>query len=556
MPGPVLLRQTWALTVKTLLIACVRHTPSTLLRALILPVIYTIFLANARHIFVPPSDYGIGASVPVKSLDVAMAEASGGRNTLVFVNGGFEGGDIERVINRSMAVVEGKGKIVRVLGNETELTKTCRNSLRLVSVCFAAAVFHSSPTEGPDGIWNYTLRTDAALESRFDYRKSTNDVEIYVIPLQNTIDSAIASINTTIDHSSLPNKVFEYPYTSRTQQEREDHIRSVYMSGIADYVAVAFFVSVVGVIYQLVGFMATERESGMAQLIDAMATTIHPWQPQFARLISHHLAFDITYLPSWIIIAIVLKAGLFTKTSVGILIVFQVLAGLSLASFSVFGASFFKKAQLSGIVTTIIAILLGIAAQVVSKGGAGSGTVTVLSLLFPPMTYVFFFINLARWQYQNLPINMTHHPPNSTWGTPGAVLWAFLIVHIFAFLLLGALAEKYLHGTASKARSVVSGDDDSNTPTVQLTGFSKHYRPNWFFRYITPLFGKRKETIVAVDGLTLGMVKGHITVLLGANGSGKTTTLEGIAGLLKVTNGTIRVNGTGGLGICPQKVFT
>ncbi|KAI9763090.1 MAG: hypothetical protein M1840_000937 [Geoglossum simile] len=553
MPAPVLLRQTTALTVKTLLIALARRLPSTLLRALILPIIYVIFLANARHIFVPPSRFGIADSTPVKSLDVAMGEASGGRNTLVLVNGGFEGGDIERVINRSMAVVEGKGKIVKVLGNETELVDTCRNSLRLVSVCFAAAVFHSSPTEGSGGIWNYTLRTDAALGTRFDYRKSTNDVEVYVIPLQNTIDSAIASINTTIDHSSLPSKVFEYPYTSRTQQEREDHIRSVFMNGVADYVAVAFFVGVVGVIYQLVGFVATERESGMAQLIDAMATTIHPWQPQFARLTSHHLAFDIIYLPGWVIMAVILEIGLFTKTSMGILIVFHLLAGMSLTSFSIFGAAFFKKAQLSGIITTIIAILLGIAAQIVSKGGAGSGTVTVLSLLFPPMTYVFFFISLARWQHQGLPIDMVRRPPNSTWGTPGLVLWAFLIAHVFAFPLLGALVEKYLHGTTSKARSVVSGADDSNTPTVQLVGFSKHYVPTWFFRYIAPLFGKRKETIVAVDGLTLGMVKGHITVLLGANGSGKTTTLEGIAGLLKVTRGTIRVNGTGGLGICPQK---
>ncbi|KAI9772575.1 MAG: hypothetical protein M1839_002457 [Geoglossum umbratile] len=553
MPARVLLRQTWALTVKTLLIAFVRRVPSTLLRALILPVMYMIFLANARHIFVPPSRFGIAASTPVKSLDVAMAAASGGRNTLAFVNGGFEGGDIERVINRSMAVVEGKGKIVKVLKNETELVDTCRNSLRLVSVCFGAVVFHSSPTEGPGGIWNYTLRTDAALGSRFDYRKSTNDVEIYVIPLQNTVDTIIASINTTIDHSSLPSKVFEYPYTSRTQQEREDRIRSVFMNGITDYVAVAFFVGVVGVIYQLVGFVATERESGMAQLIDAMATTTHPWRPQFARFTSHHLAFDIIYLPGWVIMAAILQIGLFTKTSMGILIVFHLLAGLSLTSFSVFGAAFFKKAQLSGIITTIVAILLGIGAQVVSKGGGGTGTVTVLSLLFPPMTYVFFFINLARWQHENIPIEMAHHPPNSTWGTTGAVLWIFLIVHTFAFPLLGAFVEKLLYGTSSKARSVVSGADDSSTPTVQLTGFSKHYRPAWFFRYISPVFGKRKKTVVAVDGLTLSMIEGHITVLLGANGSGKTTTLEGIAGLLKVTSGTIRVNGTGGLGICPQK---
>ncbi|KAH0545393.1 hypothetical protein FGG08_000534 [Glutinoglossum americanum] len=549
----VLPRQTWALTLKTLLIALIRHLPSTFLRAFILPIAYMVFLANARRFLVPPAYYGIGTSAPIKDLSVAMDAASGGRNTVAFVNGGYEGGDIEKVINQSVALVEGKGKIVKVLRNETELVDVCRNSLRLVSSCFAAAVFHSSPTEGPGGIWNYTLRTDAALGSRVDVRKSTNDVEVYIIPLQNTIDTIIASLNTTIDRSSLPSKVYEYPYTSRTNQEREDNIRTIFMNGIIDYTAVAFFVGVVGVIYQLVGFMATERETGMAQLIDAMATNIHTWQPQLARLVSHHLAFDIIYLPGWVIMSLVLTNGLFTKTSPGVLIVFHILAGLSLTSFSIFGAAFFKKAQLSGISTTIIAILLAIVAQVVSHGGAHTGTITVLGLLFPPMTYVFFFIYIARWQKQNIPTDLVHRPPSGVWGTIGIVLWVFLIVQIFAYLLLGALVERHLHGTSSKARTVVSNTADDDTPTVQMTEFSKHYKPGWFFRYVAPLFGRRKDTVIAVDGLTLAMDKGHITVLLGANGSGKTTTLECIAGLLRLTNGSIRVDGTGGLGICPQK---
>jgi ATP-binding cassette subfamily A (ABC1) protein 3 len=549
----VLPRQTWTLTVKTLLIAFIRHPSSTILRALILPIIFMIFLANARRFFVPPAYFGIGEASPVKDLAVAMDAASGGRNTLVFVNGGFEGGDIEKVINQSMGLVEGKGKVVKMLRNETELVDICRNTLRLVSTCFAAAVFHSSPTEGPGGIWNYTIRTDAALGSRLDVRKSTNDIELYIIPLQNTIDTIIASLNTTIDHSSLPSRVYEYPYTSRTNQEREDRIRSIFMNGIIDYTAVAFFVGVVGVIYQLVGFVATERETGMAQLIDAMATNIRPWQPQVARLVSHHFAFDIIYLPGWVIMALVLANGLFTKTSTWLLILFHILAGLSLTSFSIFGAAFFRKSQLSGIATTIIAIVLAIGAQIVSKGGAHTGTVTVLGLLFPPMTYVFFFINMARWQKGNNPTELVHRPPDGTWGTVGIVLWIFLIIQTFMYPFLGALVERWLYGTSSKARSVVS-DTDADTPTVQLTDFSKHYPPNWFFRYVAPLFGKHKETVVAVNGLTLGMIKGHITVLLGANGSGKTTTLECIAGLLRVNSGSIRVNGTGGLGICPQKV--
>ena len=42
-------------------------------------------------------------------------------------------------------------------------------------------------------------------------------------------------------------------------------------------------------------------------------------------------------------------------------------------------------------------------------------------------------------------------------------------------------------------------------------------------------------------------------VLLGSNGSGKSTTLDAIAGLNTVTSGDITVDGYGGLGICPQR---
>lgn len=40
---------------------------------------------------------------------------------------------------------------------------------------------------------------------------------------------------------------------------------------------------------------------------------------------------------------------------------------------------------------------------------------------------------------------------------------------------------------------------------------------------------------------------------LGANGSGKSTTLDAIVGMNILTSGTITVDGTGGVGICPQK---
>lgn len=95
--------------------------------------------------------------------------------------------------------------------------------------------------------------------------------------------------------------------------------------------------------------------------------------------------------------------------------------------------------------------------------------------------------------------------------------------------------------------------DEGSEAAVELSGLTKIYKPSWWALNIATRFGKRKDTVTAVNGLDLKVPRGQITVLLGSNGSGKTTTLETIAGLNAVTSGTVSVDGHGGLGICPQR---
>lgn len=146
-------RQIWTLTIKNLLVALVRHWFSTPVRAFLLPVVFIGFLSYARFLFIPPSVYGIGEPSPVRSLSNALDLVSGGRDKLVFVNGGFTGGHIEQVINSVAAPLRDSGKQIVTLNQEEELLSLCRNSLRGTSTCIAAAVFFSSPSEGPGGRW-------------------------------------------------------------------------------------------------------------------------------------------------------------------------------------------------------------------------------------------------------------------------------------------------------------------------------------------------------------------------------------------------------------------
>ncbi|KAH8592220.1 hypothetical protein B0O99DRAFT_247938 [Bisporella sp. PMI_857] len=552
-----LLSQSWTLTRKNILIALNRHAISTTVRAFFLPVAFMVFLSYARNLFVPPSVYGIGDPTPIRTLQQGLDAASGGRNKLVFVNNGLVGGDVERVID----IVAGSttGKTISRLSNEGELLDVCRSSLRGATTCYGAIVFHSSPNEGVGGIWNYTLRADGALGTKIVIDKENNDAQIYLLPLQRAVDYAIASLNAT--GPILPDTILEYPFTDENPEERRTRIRVNYQGAIINVLGVAFLIGMVGVTYHLTGFIASERELGMSQLIEAMMPNLRRWQPQLARILSYHVAFDLIYLPGWIIMSIVLGAGVFAKTSMAIVIIFHILSGLSLASFSILGASFFKKAQLSGITLALVTLLLGVLAQVINK--TNSGTIAILSLLFAPCNYVFFIVFMSRYERQNAPTDLVRAAPGNPWDFPGIGLWIFLIIQIFVYPILGALVERYLYGTASKGRSVVgqslrqsSDGRDANTSefnTVQLKEFTKHYRPNWFRRQFAGLTKTPKATVVAVNGLTLNAHKGQIFVLLGANGSGKSTTLDAIAGLNRVTSGTITVDGTGGLGIAPQK---
>ena len=192
----------------------------------------------------------------------------------------------------------------------------------------------------------------------------------------------------------------------------------------------------------------------------------------------------------------------------------HILIGLSLASFSLFGAAFFKKAQLSGISVTIIALLLAVLAQVLAT--AHTGAVAILGLLFPPMSYTYFVILMARFETQDVGTSLLRAAPDNPWTLPGIILWVFLIIQIFAYPILAAIVERALWGTASSGRRLLY---DESASAVELTNFTKVYKPNWFAQTFGFLIRrKRKETVTAVNDLNLTVLPGQIMVLLGANG--------------------------------------
>lgn len=207
----LLLRQIAALVRKDLLLMFnPKSALSTIVRAFWVPIIFSLYMSVIIKVYWPKENYGVGNPHQLLSLSDAMQVAKGGRDTLVFVNRFSAGGDIDHVINLVAQPIRASGKSVIVLNKTTDLLPTCPSSLQGTTKCFGAIVFNSSPKEGPGGIWNYTIRADASFGVNIDVAKTTNDPEVYHLPLQRAVDAAIATANITGDAIALPTLTNEY----------------------------------------------------------------------------------------------------------------------------------------------------------------------------------------------------------------------------------------------------------------------------------------------------------------------------------------------------------
>ncbi|HJX42642.1 MAG TPA: ABC transporter ATP-binding protein [Geodermatophilus sp.] len=64
----------------------------------------------------------------------------------------------------------------------------------------------------------------------------------------------------------------------------------------------------------------------------------------------------------------------------------------------------------------------------------------------------------------------------------------------------------------------------------------------------------RYATAEAVRGVTLSATPGRVTLVLGANGAGKTSTLRAAAGLVKAHAGTVLLDGRDVTGLAPHRI--
>ncbi|SJX63695.1 related to ATP-binding cassette, sub-family A [Sporisorium reilianum f. sp. reilianum] len=522
-----------------------------LLRCLIIPIAYYVFLGEAKNFFNTTNDLGLGQPAPVRLLSESLnskpfywldksASAAGSK---------FSAQQIIDVVLDGLQ--PGQRSLVRKVANDEELGFACPQAFNGLSPCFGAISFSNITAQGSV---SYTLRQDPGL-NRVKVSTNTGDAEIRTFPMQFAIDSAILQLNgaTASFYAQPP---LEQPYSLQTNAEQSESQRRGFLGGVDQLTVLAFFIAMLGVVWHLPSSVSEERGSGMTALLTTMGCG------QLPRLLSWLCGPGAAYLPAWFVMGGTLSATLWTMSNKALCIFAHVLPGLALASWSLFVATFFARANVSSIITTALAILLAIVALITRHIGEGGGI--VIGLLFPSASFVYEFIAISAYEHQGLAADVT---ASRNGINKGPSILGQIIVQIIAIFLFPALtimlerklffAEPFFQWLFRRRNSSSSSLDAAHYP--EKDNSIKGATPALKITNLTKRYGK-KESGLAVDGLDLEVPRGSITCLLGSNGSGKSTTIGVVGGTIRKTSGEVYIDGfergaapPGLVGVCPQK---
>ncbi|KAG4433383.1 hypothetical protein IFR05_011143 [Cadophora sp. M221] len=551
LPSERIRRQTLALTYKNFLIFS-RSPFATVFRALLFPVILTLFLCFMDRLWTSSASSGNGGvasdAVQIRTIQQVMDDVQ--MRQLAIVRNGITDPDLDRIINSTVASFP-PGRYV-VLDNVDDLFDNCEQTLKGYSPCFASIIFTAFNATNVDYIIS-SGKMDSQAQSDYKTHKSFSSNRL--MPLQWALDSQIGNF------SSLA-RPLEQPWSGRMGLADPDVGKSSSLDNISDdtenlmYKVIYFFgapifaLVIIGAVYHLSSFVATERDIGMTELLAAQTCTTTP------RLLSNVASFVGLYLPGWFICSILQTQFLFKHTSDALYLLMNLLGGLSLTVFALFISSFFKKAQMAGLYTSILTVILSALPTAFVFDDSGSpAALAALSAIFPPFAYALMVADVARAEERQVSFSLLQKdlPVSTPGGNPvhpqiaGYAYILFFLLQTIAFAGAAYAIERYIWGVKWNVEPI----DSSSDIAVRCTNLTKRYKPRR--RWWWPC-SRVEGGCLAVNCLNLEMKKGSVNFLLGPNGGGKTTTLKCIAGIIptdKVSKLEVNSDITS-RGVCPQ----
>ncbi|KAK6954029.1 hypothetical protein Daesc_003991 [Daldinia eschscholtzii] len=427
-----------------------------------------------------------------RSVDSLADSMASNTKSLVLVQEPGLGPDFHPVLEKITDPLD-SNRLVH-LNDSNKIDATCPVDYHGNSPCHAVVIFKDSPLSGRvNATWNYTIRVDPSVSYwSFNVFDTNSAIDRVHLPLQLAIENAMLNLTDSPDFM---------PYTYLSQDEVDEQSRKSFIIMALYLLSFVYYITFIPVGHHVAGMIAFERETGMSDLIDAMGGGV-----AWPRVLSYVFTFDILYLPLWIIMGALYWALLVPNQNPAVTIFWQIFTGWSITT----------KAEIIE---------------------------TRLDMQQP--------LPDSKLQDEGL-ITGQGHGINWVSLTGPYFLWIILIVQIIGYALLAVLVETYLHGNNHRRRTFHNTPEAVNSHVaIETVNLEKQYRPSWFKKFFCCA---RTPKTKAVDGLNLVSQKRQILCLLGPNGSGKTTTLDMLAGFQTPTGGQVNINASPSqLGICPQR---
>lgn len=212
---------------------------------------------------------------------------------------------------------------------------------------------------------------------------------------------------------------------------------------------------------------------------------------------------------------------------------------------------FHKSPQLAAISTTFLTFLLSIIAMLLPES---TTTWAIYTLFFPPGFYVFSIKAVAH--FESRQTGAVVGSSTSEGAADAQALRAVLgvaVVDIFLWMFIAGMIERFMFEPGARDRDSPASlfswlrrsksAQGENAPSVLRNSDGRQPVPAAITLHnITKTFKAAKRgapRITAVENLSLSIPSCGIFVLLGANGSGKSTTLGMVAGLEEPDSGRI-----------------
>ncbi|KAF7354426.1 hypothetical protein MVEN_01131600 [Mycena venus] len=275
---------------------------------------------------------------------------------------------------------------VKKVSTADEVLSECPQNFNGFSECYAALIFYDIPRDNASAPIKYTIMGDSGL-CRIDVKHHEGDYERRIMPLQWALDQVIMEMKSGTNVSTP----LEWGFTTATNAQRDEAVRTKYIRGITQIIIIAFFVSFLGIAYHLTGAMAGER--GKPAHVPHESHGITQFCPDYVGpyLLCTHILAIMGYH--------------------GFAMAFQDLDTHQHRWSMFIAAPFGKTPQLAAVASTFFSILTAVLAIVLPIQGTIQAT--VFTCVFQPTFYVFAIRAINGFEHNGLITNPVLPDPDN-----------------------------------------------------------------------------------------------------------------------------------------------